>query len=376
MPLSAGARLFATALVLCICAAASAADEAKAPSKAGKAPAAQKPAAAKPFPPTPVRAERAKIAPAVDVARAVGSLRADESVMIRPEIAGRVAKIAFAEGQRVKQGEPLIALDDAEYRALVASSAAQARLDAQRLARAEDLYKKKFISSQALDEQRSNYARSLAKQREDEAKLAKTLVNAPFSGVAGLRQVSEGAFVAAGTDVARLDKIDVIKLDFRVPEIYLPRLASGQPLRVAVDAYPDAQFSGQIYAIEPSVDEQTRTVLVRARVGNPELQLRPGMFARVSLQLGVREQAVWIPEEAIVPRGRDSFVFRVVDGKAQEIRVRTGARKVGEVEVVEGISAGDLVVTEGNHRLRPGAAVAVTDAAPPKPKAEAQAGKG
>jgi membrane fusion protein (multidrug efflux system) len=375
VPLSAGARLFATALVLCVCAAAGAADEAKAPGKAGQAPG-QKPAAAKPFPPTPVRAERAKIAPAVDVARAVGSLRADESVMIRPEIAGRVAKIAFAEGQRVRRGELLIALDDAEYRALVASSTSQAKLDAQRLARAEDLYKKKFISSQALDEQRSNYARSLAKQREDEAKLAKTLVNAPFSGVAGLRQVSEGAFVAAGTDVARLDKIDVIKLDFRVPEIYLPRLASGQPLRVAVDAYPEAQFSGQIYAIEPSIDEQTRTVLVRARVGNPELQLRPGMFARVSLQLGVREQAVWIPEEAIVPRGRDSFVFRVVDGKAQEIRVRTGARKVGEVEVVEGISAGDLVVTEGNHRLRPGAAVAVTGGAPPKPKAEAQAGKG
>jgi len=157
--------------------------------------------------------------------------------------------------------------------ASLASSTSQARLDAQRLARAEDLYKKKFISSQALDEQRSNYARSLAKQREDEAKLAKTLVTAPFSGVAGLRQVSEGAFVAAGTDIARLDKIDVIKLDFRVPELYLSRLASGQPLRVAVDAYPDAQFSGQIYAIEPAVDEQTRTVQVRARVGVFQAQI-------------------------------------------------------------------------------------------------------
>lgn len=370
MSLSAGAgwRLFAAALGVLVCAGVSAADEAKAPAK--------KPAAAKPFPPTPVRAARAKIAPAVDVARAVGSLRADESVMIRPEIAGRVAKIAFAEGQRVQRGELLVALDDAEYRALVASSASQAKLDAQRLARAEDLYKKKFISSQALDEQRANTARSLAKQREDEARLAKTLVNAPFSGVAGLRQVSEGAFVAAGTDIARLDKIDVIKLDFRVPETYLARLAQGQAVRVVVDAYPDAQFGGQIYAIEPAVDEQTRTVQVRARVGNPDLQLRPGMFARVNLQLGVREQAVWIPEEAIVPRGRDSYVFRIVDGKAEEVRVRTGARKVGEVEIVEGIAAGDQVVTEGNHRLRPGAAVAVGGGAPPKPKAEAPAGKG
>lgn len=377
MPLVAGLRLCAATLAALLCAGASAADTAsKAKSPAtGTAPA-QKPAAAKPFPPTPVRAVRAKTAPAVDVARAVGSLRADESVMIRPEIAGRVARIAFAEGQRVSRGELLVALDDAEYRALVASSASQAKLDAQRLARAEDLYKKKFISSQALDEQRSNTARSLAKQREDEAKLAKTVVYAPFPGVVGLRQVSEGAYVAAGTDIARLDKIDVIKLDFRVPEIYLARLGAGQPLRVAVDAYPDAQFSGQIYAIEPAVDEQTRTVLVRARVGNPDLQLRPGMFARVTLQLGVREQAVWIPEEAIVPRGRESYVFRVVDGKAQEVRVRTGARKVGEVEVLDGVAAGDLVVTEGNHRLRPGAAVAVTGGASPKPKAEAPAGKG
>jgi len=367
-------RLCAAALAALLCASTSAADEAKAP--AGKA-TTDKPAAAKPFPPMPVRAVRAKTAPAVDVARAVGSLRADESVMIRPEIAGRVARIAFAEGQRVQRGDLLVALDDAEYRALVASSVAQAKLDAQRLARAEDLYKKKFISSQALDEQRSNYVRSLAKQHEDEAKLAKTVVTAPFSGIAGLRQVSEGAFVAAGTDIARLDKIDVIKLDFRVPETYLARLAAGQPLHVVVDSYPDDQFSGQIYAIEPAIDEQTRTVLVRARVGNPELQLRPGMFARVNLQLGVREQAVWIPEEAIVPRGRDSFVFRIVDGKAQEVRVRLGARKVGEVEVLDGIATGDLVVTEGNHRLRPGAAVAVTGgSAPPKPKADASAGKG
>jgi len=376
VPLITGAsrRLCVAALAALACTGANSADEAKAPG-AGKTPA-QKPAAVKPFPPTPVRAVRAVIAPAVDVARAVGSLRADESVMIRPEIAGRVGKIAFAEGQRVRRGELLIALDDAEYRALVASSASQAKLDAQRLERAEDLYKKKFISSQALDEQRSNYARSLAKQREDEAKLAKTQVYAPFPGVAGLRQVSEGAYVAAGTDIARLDKIDVIKLDFRVPEIHLARLADGQAVRVAVDAYPDAQFAGQIYAIEPAVDEQTRTVLVRARVGNPDLQLRPGMFARVNLQLGVREQAVWIPEEAIVPRGRDSFVYRVVDGKAEEVRVRTGARKVGEVEIVDGIAAGDLVITEGNHRLRPGADVAVGGGAPPKPKAEAPAGKG
>ena len=375
MPLiAAGGRLFVAAALLALASAGIQAQDRKSP--AGKAPGG-KPAAAKPFPPSPVRAVRAKVAPAVDEARAVGSLRADESVMIRPEIAGRIGRIAFAEGQRVERGALLVALDDAEYRALVASSSAQAKLDAQRLARAEDLQKKNFISPQALDEARSNYARSLAKQREDQAKLAKTVVHAPFSGVAGLRQVSEGAFVAAGTDIARLDKIDVLKLDFRIPETFLARLAAGQALRVLVDAWPEAQFTGQIYAIETTVDEQTRTVLVRARVGNPELKLRPGMFARVNLQLDVREQAVWVPEQAIVPRGRDSYVYRIVDGKAEERRVRTGARKVGEVEIVDGVAAGDLVVTEGNHRLRPGAAVAVTGGGgPPKPKAEVKGEKG
>ena len=379
MPLSAGASsrrcLVAAALLSLACAGAYSADEAKAPGAAAKAPA-KKPAARKPFPPTPVRAAHAKTAPAIDVVRAVGSLRADESVMIRPEITGRIGRIAFAEGQRVNRGDLLLSLDDAEYRALVASSAAQAKLDAQRLTRAEDLFNKKFISRQALDEARSNRVRALAKQREDEAKLAKTVVNAPFSGIAGLRQVSEGAYVAAGTDVARLDKIDVLKLDFRVPEATLARLATGQPTRVAVDAYPEEKFGGQIYAIGTTVDEQTRTVLVRARVGNPDLKLRPGMFVRVNLQLGVREHAVWIPEEAIVPRGRDSFVFRVVNGKAEQVRVRTGARKIGEVEIVEGVTAGDLVVTDGNHRLRPGAAVAVTGGVPPKPKAQAPGEKG
>ncbi len=378
MPLAVGVRrrLVAAALFAFACTGAPGADEAKAPGAAAKA-SAKKPAAAKPFPPTPVRAVRAKTAPAIDVARAVGSLRADESVMIRPEITGRIGRIAFGEGQRVNRGDLLLSLDDAEYRALVAFSAAQATLDAQRLKRAEDLFNKKFISRQALDEARSNRARALAKQREDEAKLAKTVVNAPFSGIAGLRQVSEGAYVAAGTDVARLDKIDVLKLDFRVPEATLARLATGQPLRVAVDAYPEEKFGGQIYAIGTTVDEQTRTVLVRARVGNPDLKLRPGMFVRVNLQLGVREHAVWIPEEAIVPRGRDSFVFRVVNGKAEEVRVRTGARKVGEVEIIEGVTAGDLVVTEGNHRLRPGATVAVSGGGgPPKPKAQAPGEKG
>lgn len=320
-----------------------------------------------------VKAVAAKVAPAIDEASAIGNLRADESITIRPEIAGRIVEMPFKEGESVRKGARLVALESAELRAIVASSDAQAKLEQQRLERSEDLFKKGFISQQALDESRSTLVRSKAKLAEDAAKLARTEIHAPFPGVVGLRQVSEGAFVAAGTDIARLEKIDTLKLDFRVPENFIGRLKNSQPVRIQVDAYSADTFSGAVYAIEPGVDEQTRTVLARARVANTDLKLRPGMFARVYVQLGVREKAIWIPEAAIVPKGQDSFVFVVVDGKASLVRITTGNRKVGEVEVLKGLAAGDLVVTDGNQRLAPGAAVSLMIDAP-KPAATVEKG--
>jgi len=312
-----------------------------------------------PPPAMPVKAAAARLAPAVDEVGAVGSLRADEAVTIRPEIAGRVVEFRFGEGQAVARGAVLVRLDQSELAAVLASSTAQAQLDKQRLERAEDLFRKNFISQQAWDEARSNYARSLAKQHEDAAKLAKTEMRAAFAGVAGLRQVSEGQYVAAGTDIVRLEKIDQLKLDFRVPESYIGKLKAGQPLSVLVDAYPGRTFAGSVYAIEPGVDDQTRTILLRARVANPELKLRPGMFGRVQLQLGVREKAVWIPEAAIVPKGQDTIVYKIVGGKVELVKVRTGVRKVGEVEIAAGLAEGDVVVTEGTQKIGPGASVNV-----------------
>ena len=310
-------------------------------------------------PAMPVRAVPAKLAPAILETGAVGTLRADEAVMIRPEIAGRIDQIKFAEGQQVRQGSLLVTLDAGETRAQVQSSRVQAELEKQRLERADDLFRKGFSSQQSLDEQRSVHARAAAKLREDQVRLAKSEIRAPFPGVAGLRQVSEGAFVAAGTDIARLEKIDQLKLDFRVPETFLSRIKAGQGVRIAVDSHAGQEFRGAIYALEPAIDEQTRTVLVRARVANADLKLRPGMFARVQVQIAVRDKAIWIPEAAIVPKGQDSFVFQVVHGKAGLVKVQTGARKVGEVEIVKGLAAGDVVVTDGIQKIGPGSAVTV-----------------
>jgi len=185
------------------------------------------------------------------------------------------------------------------------------------------------------------------------------VIRAPFDGTVGLRLVSPGAYVKTGDDIANLESLGSMKLDFRVPETYLARLASGQTLAVRVDAWPDQSFEGAIYAIEPGVDEETRTVLLRARLPNKGNKLRPGLFARVSLVLERRDNALVVPEQAIVPVGQQTFVYRVADGKALMIPVTLGLRRPGQVEILEGVNAGDMVVTDGQLKIRDGAAVTV-----------------
>lgn len=314
----------------------------------------------------PVKAAPVKVGTVALEVSAVGTLLAEESVMIRPEIAGRVSAIHFKEGEPVSAGAKLVTVDPAEYQAQLAGSSADARLNAQRMERAEELFRKGFISSQALDEARGNLDKTAARQTEDRARLAKTEIRAPFSGIMGLRQVSPGAYVQPGKDIARLENITSTKLDFRIPEVYLDKLRKNQEIAIKVDAYPRDGFSGRIYAIEPVIDEQTRTVLVRARIPNQGLKLRPGMFARVGLRLGSRDNALIVPEQALVPKGQATFVFRVVEGKARLAKVQIGSRNPGEVEIVEGLTARDTVVTEGQMKLQDGMPVMILPNQPPQ----------
>ena len=307
----------------------------------------------------PIKAVPARVGTVNNDITAVGTLIANESVMIRPEVAGRIAAIHFNEGQSVTAGARLVSLDAAEVQAQLAASTADERLSAQRAERASELYKKNFISQQALDDAREAYKKATARRQEDEARLAKTEIRAPFAGVAGLRQVSAGAYLKAGEDIVRIDKIDAMKLDFRVSEVYLGQIRKDQPVAVRVDAFHNEQFAGRVYALETTVDERTRTLLLRARVQNPGSRLRPGMFARVTLQLATNSSAVLVPEQALVPRGDKSFVFRVVDGKAALTEVGLGSRKVGEVEIVKGLGKGDIVVTDGHQKLQDGVPVMV-----------------
>jgi len=194
------------------------------------------------------------------------------------------------------------------------------------------------------------------------ARLDKTDVRAPFSGILGLRRVSPGDYVTPGQDLVNIEDIDPLKVDFRVPERYLANLSAGQRIRVRVDAFPDRSFEGRVYAVDPQIDPAGRSIAIRARIDNPERVLRPGLFARVRLIVDERPNALVIPEQAIVPRGERRYVFRVKDGKAVLTEVRVGQRRQGSVEVVEGLSEGDTVVTAGQLKIRDGVSVSLPNA--------------
>jgi membrane fusion protein (multidrug efflux system) len=198
-----------------------------------------------------------------------------------------------------------------------------------------------------------------------EAKFAKTEIRAPFSGVIGLRSVSVGDYVKEGADLVNLESIDLLKVDFRLPEVHMRQVQAGQTLQVTLDALPGKTFEGRVLAVNPLLDAAGRAVVVRAQVRNSDASLRPGMFARVRLVTNDRAEALVVPEQALVPQGADQFVFKIVDGKAVRAKVEVGQRRTGKVEVRSGVAAGDIIVTAGQVRLRDGMPVAIAKGSEP-----------
>jgi membrane fusion protein (multidrug efflux system) len=206
---------------------------------------------------------------------------------------------------------------------------------------------------------------SQARVASAQAQLAKATIVAPFEGVLGLREVSEGEFVNPGQALVGLVKLDPIEVDFSLPESELSRVAPGQTLRIEVDAYPGRDFVGTVSAIDPNIDIASRSAKLRAGIANPENLLRPGLFARITLDQGDgTRQALMLPEQALLQQGDTRFVYRVVDGKAARTEVKTGLRVPGKIEIVSGLSAGDQVITAGQSKpmMFDGAAVMVAGA--------------
>jgi membrane fusion protein (multidrug efflux system) len=329
------------------------------------------------MPPPIVEVTPVALGPVERTVEAVGTLRANESVTIRPEIAGRVVAIGFAEGQKVRKGATLITLDDSVYRAEVAEKAANRKLSELAYERAKLLVEKKAASIEVKDRAEAQLEADDAALQLARARLDKARIIAPFDGAIGLRTISIGDFVDVGEVLVNLVDIDLLKVDFRVGEVYLPDVTTGQSIAVKVDAFPTQQFNGEVYAIEPEVDVNGRAVVIRARLPNGENKLRPGLFSRVTLIVDKNAQAMLVPEDAIVPQGDQHFVYRVVDGRAQLTEVQIGKRKETRVEIRSGLSPGDVIVAAGQLKLRDGVAVhtvdrkeAVANAAPTAPAAD------
>jgi membrane fusion protein (multidrug efflux system) len=299
-------------------------------------------------------------APMPQTITAVGSLRSDESVMLRPEVAGRISAIQFKEGQPVAKGVILVRLDPVVNQAEVQQARANETLAKSKFNRAVDLAKQNFISSQAKDEAENNLKVAEAALALAEAHLAKTEIRAPFSGVIGLRSVSVGDYVKEGADMVNVESIDPLKVDFRVPETYFRQVQQGQPLSIALDSFPGKLYEGHVIAVNPLIDAAGRSVVIRAQVKNNDSRLRPGMFARVRLVTKDVQDALVVPEQAIVPEGDEQYVFRVLDGKAVRTKVETGQRRDAKVEIVKGLSIDDVIVVAGQIKLRDGVPVTIS----------------
>ena len=339
------------------------------PKAAGAPAGAATPAKGGPAPGVAVEAARVQVARLPQSLAAVGSLRSDETIIVRPEIAGRVAEIHFKEGERVVKGALLVRLDDSIQRADLDKARANLVLSKSKYERADGLLKQGFISSQAREEAENTLKLAQADVELMQARVAKASIAAPFAGTIGLRQVSVGDYVKEGQDIVNLEAIDPLKVDFRLPEAALSQVKDGQTLQVTLDAIPDRAYDGRVYAINPLIDANGRAVVIRAQVSNRDGRLRPGMFARVRLFTSDVKDSALVPEESLFPVGDDKYVYKVVDGKALRQKVEIGQRRDGKVEITSGLGANDLVVTAGHQKIRDGAAVKIAEqpAAPTKP---------
>lgn len=286
-----------------------------------------------------------------------GSLRPDESVMIRPEIAGRVAQLHFREGQRVEAGALLVSLDDSITRAELAQARANLNLAEKNFERAQMLFKRGASNAQALDEASAQQQASRASLALSQARLDKTRILAPYDGVLGLRAVSPGDYLSEGQDIVNLEVLDPLKVDFRIPQKAVSQIRLKQLIEVSLDAYPGERFNGEIFAINPRLDEAGRSQAIRAHISNSDGRLSPGQFVRVSVILAERPNALVIPEEAIMPVGDKLLVNLVVDGKVELREVKLGKRLAGKVEVLEGLQGDETLISAGWQKVRSGAPV-------------------
>lgn len=312
--------------------------------------------------PVQVIAAPTKMQDFADRIEALGTARANETVIITADTSEKVTEIHFEDGQEVKQGDLLITLDKGEEDAALRAAEAELSEAQSAYKRAKDLQQTSALSKATLQERLATLQQSKAAIEAIKAQIDKRAISAPFDGILGLREVSVGTLVQPGDTITTIDDLTHIKVDFDVPSVYLPTLKPGLPIIGKVEAYGNEAFNGEVQTVNTQVDPVTRTVRVRAVLPNPDVKLKPGLLMTITLLKDKRE-ALLIPEEALVKRGEKNFVFVVSekDGKtiAAQREISIGGRQPGVIEVTSGLDDGDMVVNHGTVKISDGAEISV-----------------
>ena len=313
-------------------------------------------------PPTAVILESVQMGAIADPLEALGTVQANETVQITARVSDVITAIHFEDGQTVKAGQLLVQMSDAEEAALLVEAQSMAEEAELQYQRVRSLVEKGTAAQSLLDERLRESQTARARVTAVRSRLEDRVITAPFAGVVGLRRVSPGALVAPGDVITTLVDDSQMKLDFTIPSPFLGSVPRGTVIYATTPAFPDESFTGTVASVDSVINPVTRSITVRARIPNPDHRLIPGMLMTLELQRGAR-QALIIAEEAIVPRGGRTFVYvvnpRAEPTTAEQREVQLGARQPGRVEVVSGVSAGEMVVKHGTFKLRPGAPVRI-----------------
>lgn len=290
-----------------------------------------------------------------------GTILPNESVDIKPEISGLVTKVNFKEGQYVTKGTPLVHLNDNELQAQYQRLQYTQKLVQTQESRQKQLLAREAISQEEYDIVLNQYNTALSDIKLVQAQLEKTVIRAPFNGRLGLRQVSEGAVINASNVIVSIVNIDPIKLEFSIPERYAGLVKEGSSIYFSSESATEEEVEGKVYAFEPQVDAATRTIKLRAQSPNKNGKYLPGMFVKIRFVLDVKEDALLVPAEAVIPELSGYKVFVVgADGNAEQRLIEIGTRTTTQVQVISGLKEGDLVLTTGVMQVRQGMPVKPT----------------
>lgn len=294
----------------------------------------------------------------IDEIQALGTAKANESIEITPRVSSVVTRVAFQEGQLVQMGELLIELENSDLLAELAVAQASLSESTSIYNRSRSLIDTQAISASSLEQLQAAMHVDQAEVEAARARLAHTVIRAPFTGRVGLRRISPGGFVDTSTVITTLDDTDTMKLDFSIPETFLTAVAEGMGIAASSLVYPGRTFAGKVASVDTRLDPVTRSIQIRAVIPNSEGLLKPGMFMTVNLQRD-RGEVLVAPEESIVPEGGQQYVYLVQDGVARKQPVSLGRRIPGSVEILDGLSPNDMIITKGTQKVHHGARVEV-----------------